>query len=271
MHAWEWLLLGSLPLGLVWLMQAFKSPRQRSVLPLSLLLTMIILLLSNTARGETGRVWLFFTPFAMLSAGLWIHDSSENPVGATHESPYKNQLTAIFIPLLIAQAAILMAVAPTWDTMFAPDIHPTPPPPAAAEGLTATSIQFGEAFRLVGWHGIGTGSTITFDFAFQSLRQLDRPYHLSILPVAPDGSTPIAPLIWQPHSTTYPATCWQPDQIVGESITINAEQPLMAGDWWFSVRAFEDLNSPTEALSVLQSDGSADTQAGIGPVTVNAP
>jgi hypothetical protein len=139
------------------------------------------------------------------------------------------------------------------------------------ESLTPTNIQFGDAFRVVGWHGSARGNVITFDFAFQSLRQLDRPYNISILPVAPDGSTPISALIWQPHSTTYPATCWQPDQIIGESVTITAEQRPIEGDWWFSVRAFEDLDNPMDVLSVILPDGSTDTQAGIGPVTIENP
>jgi hypothetical protein len=269
MHFWEWILLGSLPLALVWLMQAVKKPLRRNVLPLALLLTMIIMLLSNTARGETGRVWLFFTPFAMLSAALWIYEySSDHPLGSDFSQ--QKRLTFIFVPLLIAQAAILMAVAPTWDTMFAPDIHPTPPPPAAVAGLTPTSIQYGDAFRLVGWQGHTAGKTITFDLAFQSLRQLDRPYNISILPVAPDGSTPIQALVWQPHPTTYPTTCWRPDQVIGESVTINAPDTLMAGDWWFSVRAFEDMDNPMDTLPVTLPDGTTDTQAGIGPVTVKS-
>jgi hypothetical protein len=261
MHFWEWILLGSLPLAFLWLMQSIKRPWKRNVLPLALLLSMIILLLSNTARGETGRVWLFFTPFAMLSAALWVYDW-------TQTYGEKSRLTAIFVPLLIAQAAILLAVAPTWDTMFAPDITPTPPPPAAVEGLTPTNIQFGDAFRMVGWKGTGQGKTITFDFAFQSLRQLDRPYNISILPVAPDGSTPIQALVWQPHPTTYPTTCWRPDQVIGESVTINASDTLMDGDWWFSVRSFEDLNNPMNVLPITLPDGSSDTQAGIGPVSI---
>ena len=131
-----------------------------------------------------------------------------------------------------------------------------------------TSVQFGDAFRLVGWKGTGSGSTITFDFAFQSLRQLDRPYNISILPVAPDGSTPIPALVWQPHPTTYPTTCWRPDQVIGESIRIDAPETLMEGEWWFSVRAFEDLNDPMDVLPITLPDGSSDTQAGIGPVAI---
>jgi len=299
MHFWEWILLGSLPLAFVWLMQAFKPLHRRNVLPLALLLTMIILLLSNTARGETGRVWLFFTPFAMLSALLWVHEcvfaeqvadfksapanpetgriwSLFRPITMRTIAPWafdstkthSERLTAIFVPLLIAQAAILLALAPTWDMMFAPDIHATPPPPVAVEGLTPTNVQFGDAFRMVGWKGTPNGKAITFDFAFQSLRQLDRPYNISILPVAPDGSTPIAALVWQPHPTTYPTTCWQPDQIIGEQVTMNASETLITGDWWFSVRVFEDLENPMDGLSVMQADGTPDSQAGIGPVPV---
>lgn len=299
MHFWEWILFGSLPLALVWLLQAIKPPRGRNVLPLALLLSMIILLLSNTARGETGRVWLFFTPFVLLSAALWVHECLfaqrpqmlKNPAQMTRietvlapfslrrfvpwafeSSPTEaNRLGAIFAPLLIAQAAILLALAPTWDTMFAPDITPTPPPPVAAAGLTPTSIQFGDAFRLVGWQGRADGKTITFDLAFQSLRQLDRPYNIAILPVAPDGSTPISALVWQPHPTTYPTTCWRPDQIIGEQVTITATDALSAGDWWFSVRVFEDLKNPMNVLNITLPDGSRDTQAGIGPVTVQTP
>ncbi|NJL95354.1 MAG: hypothetical protein HC915_17355 [Anaerolineae bacterium] len=46
------------------------------MLALALGLTLLILTLSDTARGETARVWLFFVPFLLLSGLPWLAKSA---------------------------------------------------------------------------------------------------------------------------------------------------------------------------------------------------
>ena len=118
MHFWEWALLSGIPLILLWVWFVFQQSFERDegkILAIALLLTMIILLLSNTARGETGRVWLFFTPFLVIVAGIAIH-KLQTVIKHTN---------ALWITLIFMQALFVLVLASTWDVISAPDIHPT--------------------------------------------------------------------------------------------------------------------------------------------------
>jgi hypothetical protein len=94
------------------------------------------------------------------------------------------------------------------------------------------------------------------------------PYWFAVLPVAPDGSTPIEAFVWQPNATRYPTTCWQPDQIVGDSIKLSLPENAPAGDWWLSLVAFPDDADPMNRLTITLPNGTQDTQIGLGPVKV---
>lgn len=172
------------------------------------------------------------------------------------------------MPFLIAQVALMVALATTWDTMFAPDIRPTPPPPAPYENALPLDVLFGDAFRLVGWHGEAVDNQIQLFLNYQSTRQLSIPYWFAVLPVAPDGSTPVEAFVWQPNATRYPTTCWQPDQIVGDRVEIPLPENPQSGDWWLSLVAFPDAADPMNRLIITLPDGTQDTQIGLGPVKV---
>ncbi len=271
MHAWEWALLGSLPCVLVWLWGLPRFVRRNvNALPLALFCTLVVLLLSNTARGETGRVWLFFTPFAMLSAGMVITSiQKSNPLSSSSiQNLEKGQGLRVWLPLLIAQAALMIALATTWDTMFAPDIRPTPPPPAPYENAIPQDVLFGDMFRLVGWHAETENNLIRLHLNYRANRQLSIPYWFAVLPVAPDGSTPMAAFVWQPNATRYPTTCWQPEQIVGDTVEVQLPENAPSGDWWLSLVAFPDATDPMNRLMITLPDGTQDTQIGLGPVKV---
>ncbi|MCU0513135.1 MAG: hypothetical protein MUE40_11255 [Anaerolineae bacterium] len=226
MHFWEWALFGCLPAVLVWLAGlrrswpwsgsgswSGRSPGSGSgaaVLPAALALTLLVMLVSNTARGETGRVWLFFAPFAVLCAGLCLRQAAAPAVTAWRG-------------LLLAQAALLLALATTWDVMAAPDLRPTPPAPAAHAGVIPAQVQFGQ-----------TGDS----------------------------------QVWQPAATRYPATCWRPGDIVGDTVTLALPPAAAAGDWWLSLSAFAAVTAPLDRLPVTLPDGTVDTQTGLGPVPV---
>ncbi len=73
LHPWDWTLWTGLPLMLLWLLGLWAWTRRHEadrppLLGLALLLFAVTLDLSGTARGESGRVWLPFTPFALIAA-----------------------------------------------------------------------------------------------------------------------------------------------------------------------------------------------------------
>lgn len=247
MHGWEWVLLSSVPFAVLWLAQA-----RRDLLAGALLATLLVLLFSHTARGETGRVWLFFTPFLLLAGASALQQISDQ------------QRLAAWGGLLLAQAALTLALVTTWDVISAPDIQ-APPDPPIAQGQQPQNALFGDVFRLVGWSGVREGDELVLHLNWQAQRQMTTPYYFAVVPVAPTGQ-PTEAFVWQPDATRYPTTCWPAGVTIGDTVRIPLPEAAPAGDWWLSLRAFADVQHPLATLPVHLPDGSTETQLGLGPV-----
>ena len=253
LHSWEWALLSGLPFVALWLLVIFKRKAGDNVLPQALLLTMLLLLLSNTARGETGRVWLFFTPFVLLCAGQMMRKW--------------NYWSYDWLSPMIVQALLLVALVSTWNVMEAPDIHPRPEAPAVHENVTPVTATFEAGFTLTGWSADYADGEITLHLNWYSENQMLIAYYFAALPVAPDGSTG-EPVVWQPDATRYPTTCWLPDSVVGDTIQIPLPDDAPDGEWYISLSAFADVANPMETVTV-ETQGATDRQIGLGPISVD--
>lgn len=258
MHAWEWALLGGLPIVLLGLAALARWRPGRDVLPLATFGALILLLLSGTARGETGRVWLFLIPFALLSAGQWIAGLD----GAAAQVRAWRGLWA-------AQIALLLALAGTWAVMGAPDLTPHPDPPPLIPAETPQDARFDPGFRLVGWSAQAEPGAITLHLNWRSERQMTTAYYFAALPVGPGGA-PGEAAVWQPQDTRYPVTCWRPGETLTDTVRVPLPDSAAPGDWYVSVQAFADVNRPLDTVAVTLPDGSRDRQIGLGPVRVEA-
>jgi hypothetical protein len=251
LHLWDWVLWLGVPVVLLWLAGLWRWRRRADaaspVLSLALLLTIVLLLLSAASRGETGRVWMIFTPFALIAAAA----------GAARRPPVRL--------LLSGQAALMLAVAITIAAIDAPDIEPPPPPPGAVMAQRAQAAHFEPAFTLVGWDASVEGAVLRLRLNWQTDAAMTTPYWFAALLVAPDGSTPLPAEVWQPRATRYPTTCWRPGEIVGDEIRLPLPDNAPSGDWWVSLSAFGDAVA-AERLPVHLPDGARDTQVGLGPV-----
>ncbi len=255
-HFWEWVVLTGIPLTCLWLVGAFCTRQIQSVLPLALLLTILILLFSNTARGETGRVWLFFSPFMLLSAGLVLHH-------------FKSQLTQFHWHwLLIAQASLMITLASTWVVISAPDIHPRPETPPIAENLRTHKAVFNSEFQLLGWEATQRDEFIQLDFHWQAQQRMTTPYFFAATLVAPDNNVIGEPIVWQPQATRYPTTCWQLHKPTGDVISIPLPEDAEEGNYWVSLAVFEDEDNPMMTLDVILADRAVERQLGLGPIPI---
>lgn len=254
LHSWEWALLTGLPLIALWLVWALRrKPDNGGVLALALLLTMLVLVISGTARGETGRVWLFFAPFVLISAAASLN---------------RERAARGWLLISTGQAALLVAVAGTWLLINAPDMNPPPQTPGPVTVAHAAQATFGEDFRLVGWEAQAADDHLTLHLNWQPLRQMTTPYWFAALLVAPDGSLPQDTTVWQALDTRYPTTCWQPGEIVGEVVRLPLPDQPMPGEWWISLAAFADESQLEQRLAVSLPEGTTDDQIGLGPVHI---
>ncbi len=305
MHFWEWALFTGIPFIALWLTAAV---RRRNTLAIALLCTVVVLLVSNTARGETGRVWLFLAPFVLIAAAqsLSLNSREDTPQAKAvrlRSKDYKRAKGAVFslfsrigffgsrttisaaatsndqifksdqqsrawLAIAVAQAVLLVALAAAWLVINTPGIHPAPETPPALTDARPIDVRFGNEFRLVGWDAEATDGVITLHLNWQSETQITTPYWFAALLVDPDGAQAGEPVVWQPFDTLYPATCWQPGVVVGDSVELPLPQDAQPGDWWVSLVAFADVDNPLQTLPVTLPDGTQDVQVGLGPVTV---
>jgi hypothetical protein len=258
LHFWEWALLTGVPVIVLWLLRTRQWRERGSVLSVSLLVTIFLLLLSGTARGETGRVWLFFAPFVLISAAGELDGLTK----------IKERLADSWLVIGIGQATLMIVLAITWAVINAPDMMPPPAPPGGLGTTNPTNAAFDTSFRLVGWDASADENAIILRLDWQSTAQITTPYWFSALLVAPDGTPQSESTVWQPLETHYPTTCWADDETVGDTIRLLLPPNAASGDWWISLSAFADVNNPEQRLTVTLSDSTVDNQVGLGPVSV---
>jgi hypothetical protein len=262
LHAWDFAIYTGLAATTLALacMAGLRVPRV-SRLSLAFGLTMLILLLSGSAQGEVGRVWIFFMPVVLLLAAACMQQLS----------PRQRRI------LLAAQVFWLLALAASHRPV---DTWLGPPPayaavvqPALPEAVTPISARFSDDLRLTGFqsHYDPARRIVTLALHWQALREIAVPYYFSIVPVAPDGHA-LPGIHWQPFGKLYPTTCWPPGGS-GSEIVDHVELPLgdaaVSGDWWLSLSTFAMQGDQRLApLPVGLPDGKQDNQVGLGPVTV---
>ena len=255
LHIWDYALFIGLPVMLLslWtIWQAIRTGRDASrigVFALAFGLGLLILDVSGTARGETGRVWQFLFPMSLLIA-----------LAALRELPQMNHRG-----LLAVQGSFALVLAlfvPVIGTPF--DAPPTSPPEVTAANIAIqTDTRFGEALHLTGFGAAFDDDNLILDLRWQTERQADQAYYFAVIPVAPDGAPYQDSLVYQPFDTDYPVTCWEPGQEVIDRVTIPLDGDPPPGEWWVSLSAHDYFDF--EALPVTLPDGTTDTQAGIGP------
>jgi hypothetical protein len=150
LHTWDWALWNGLPLLMatvmgivVWI--ASRRSEVAAEVPtwtITFLLGMMIMVLSGTARGETGRVWTFITPLLLMSFGELVR-SREGL------KPYD-----LWLRLAGAQAVLLVALSSTIPTMGTDWRVPVPGPFVAADNAVSASFHGPDGvgrFQLTAW------------------------------------------------------------------------------------------------------------------------
>ena len=259
LHSWDWAIFTGLPLIALWLGASVPSARERDPLGLALLVTVAALVVSGTARGETGRVWLFFAPFVLSVAAATLLRAQKEARRAWRS----------WAAVTCGQAALLLALALSWD-VIGTELTPPPEPPPSVAASHPLGVQVGNALTLSGWDAAVEDGALTLRLNWQPLAPITRPYWFSALLLGPDGQARPPAQDWQPLQTRYPTTCWAVGQTVSDSVTLPLPADAPSGDWWVSLAVFPDVTRPNERLTVRWPDGATDTQIGLGPIAVQS-
>jgi hypothetical protein len=225
------------------------------VLAVSAALTLGLLVLSGTARGETGRVWLFFAPvWLLLAADMLVRIRPRE----------RDRFVLLQALCLLSMAAVLPA---NFTTLTEP-----PRPAEAAHGPTfPVEARFARGEDRVTFVGLSVEAApdqVTLHLYWRADDWVKRPYVLSLVGVAPDGSA-LDSLNWNPEGWNYPPSCWTPDRTFVDTVQVALGEHAQPGNWLFSLSIQDAFTQ--ELMSVTMPDGSQTSQVGIGPVAVPSP
>lgn len=255
-HFWEWAFFTGIPLIILslWMSgkQLFSIRNQGSSVALSVLLTLLILCISGTARGETGRVWLFFSPFVLIG------------VVELFRALELNSNRAGWL-ITWGQAIFMLSVCITIPAVDVLDFKAPPNKPEIITNTRPIDASFGDELQLVGWNGEITENEFVLTLTWQTRQQILAPYWFAALLVDPEGNPSGQAIVWQPLETRYPTTCWQPNRFLSDQVRLPMPDAPIRGEWWVSLVVLPDDEHPDNRLSVTLPDGSTDNQLGLGP------
>jgi hypothetical protein len=261
LHVWDFALFLGLPLAglLLWSGLRWRS-HQLHIISLTLVLTLLIVTISGTGRGETGRVWIFFMPLTATALAALFHKLS---------SPQKLTLTG-------AQAAWFIILWLSLDTvgtgLSLPPVYADVAFIPKQELINLPATQFGNVLSL---HGYGAAyqpetKSIELELYWQPLHQMENAYFFSALLVGPDHNSLLTGVDWQPFDYQYPTTCWHKigkDMTLMDRVQLPLNEPYTHGDWWLSLSVFQYVNGVYERLQVTSADIVND-QIGLGPIRI---
>lgn len=280
MHVWDWVLFA----GVIWaLLSAYGlwhhfRTRQKGAMPpivllnLALWLMVIITTISNSARGETARVWSWMTPFLLLVAYDGILRLFNHPQADTTD-PASLKRAWWVVHGLQAMSVILLA---SHLNVFTTELTAPPARPQPIADMTAIQARFTRMsdtanFDLVGWRGEydPERNAIRLWVNWTNEQQVYDALWFGATPVSPDGVAGDM-VLWQPREffgmdMRYPTTCWSPNQApIGDMVIIPLPENATSGDWWVSVAIFGD-ESQAEGRLVVNGD---ELQVGVGGIRV---
>ncbi|MEP7288419.1 MAG: hypothetical protein ABI947_21930 [Chloroflexota bacterium] len=224
-------------------------------LGIALIVTLIILVIGNFARGETGRVWLFFVPFILILAARQLDKLP----------PRSAMLVTITQAIMLLTLVGFLRVL---DTEFG--TPPTAPPNDQASVATEAlpvSATFANSFTLIGEKVVTSDNNIYLTLTWRPDQQIAIPYYLSALVVGPDGKALPPAVDWQPFETRFPMTCWKPGQTVTETRQFALGDKPPSGDYWISLSAFDIRDK--QRLSIVKSGSAPADQIGLGPIPLH--
>ncbi len=232
-HPWDLFTFAGLPLAMI---ATCLTWRRAPALTFAWVATLAAQSLLHVARGETGRVWMYFAPVIVALGSLWL----------THRGGVIRfaQLSFV-IGLLTAQAAAHIGLLRVIGYGADPITVPKPTLPA---NLVSTEIRFepnGE-IRLLGYvikptFRPGESGTIDLYWRHEGETFLPRArkvfFHVTD---ALDDRRRIVNQDGRPANWTLPTTCWQPGQIIHDRHFFTVDPNAQPGEYYKLVGLYDE-------------------------------
>jgi len=226
-HLYDFFIFLGLPLALLFLTAlawAVRDLARRRYAPLALGfgLGLLLLDLAGVARGEVARVWLFLTPFAVITA---VHGLARL---RRHWRDCAIVALLLAVQLLIFNGFLRVVTTGLTD------------PPARERSFTPPEVDYplearlGEQVAFLGYdltpQVVGPGGTLHLTLYWQALAPMDRAYTVFAHLVGPGGQL-VAQWDNMPLEGGWPTTCWVPGEIVADPYDIPIPSGAAPGDY----------------------------------------
>jgi len=244
-HPWDILTFAGLPLAVVAICLVW---RRATALTLAWVLTIVTLSLLHVARGETGRVWMYFAPVIVALGGLWLND--RQGVVLPIRSIF---VVALLIAQTTAHVGLLRAISYGVDPITVPE-------PSLPAALNPTEIRFEQngEIRLLGYALQATlkpGEQGTLDLYWKhegkALLPKARKVFIHVADT-PENRHRIAAQDGQPMNWMLPTTCWQPGQMVHDRHFFKVADDAKAGEYYVLIGLYDELTGERAFVHTAQ-------------------
>ncbi|GIK58148.1 MAG: hypothetical protein HND44_10765 [Chloroflexi bacterium] len=183
-------------------------------LAISTAVLLLVLDISGAARGEVGRLWLFFFPFLALAAADWLAETQPG---------WRQQAALVGL-----QLALTLALALAWQPVRAVAVVAQRPSIPAATPENNADILFGDALRLTGYTVRQNETALEVTLFWRGERGVLRPYTVFNHLLNAQGELVAQQDNW-PVNGQWPPTCWQNGETVVDQYAISLPDDLPPG------------------------------------------
>ena len=227
-HSYDFLLFLGIPLAVLFVVAFGRGVRHVSsarehLLPLAFGLGLLVLIFSGTSRGEVARVWLFLTPFAVLSAAFMLARLRFSAVAWV--------VVLLGGQLLVFDANLRMITTGMLDPVPHERVFDVP------QIGQAQTADFGRELTFLG-HDIEEnplGDAVELTLYWQAQDFINTPYTVFVHVIDTDGNI-VAQNDSMPRNNGLPTTCWRPSEVVSDLHAFQLDSglyQLMVGMYWF--------------------------------------
>jgi hypothetical protein len=238
-----------------------RKPQESDVMILVAALTLILIDLSGTPRGETGRLLLFLAPWQLYAAAH----------GLRRDRVAGGLLTAAQAVAALVVIACLQVLAPEFKARAAPAAPPAQIPIVQPADHQSGAV-FNDSVRLSSFAGRiesrvkvqGAREQVLYLWLrWDALAAMEVPYAYVTRLMSPAGERSTAPDVIDPFDSAYPMTCWKPGET---NLMDRLRLPLGAaapGAWWVNLAIVDPSTGQT--LPVVTEDGAGMRELRLGP------
>lgn len=231
-----WPLLLGFGLALAGASNALRQRRLTSlhILALSLLALILVLNFSGSARGEVGRLWLFFMPLLAIVGTATLADWLPER--------WRLAIVAAQITLTISLGLAWQPVRPVIVVAERPSQPQDKTPETAVDATFTETLDAARTITLLGADllpaTISPGSQLPLTLYWQANGGTLRPYTVFTQLLDETGQLVAQQDNW-PVNGQWPPTCWQPDEVVVDSYQLTLPPDLANGRYRLIVGLYD--------------------------------